>query len=118
VSLGAVELLLNLFIFHKRKYNGSLFPMNRNPFPCTVKRDNSEYSSMWMTKDWRLDKEEKRRNSPQVLSNLKNETDWVVLDLKSVKNGGKTLVELNINDGTNDGSDVSILNGSGSLMAN
>jgi len=43
----------------------------------------------------------------QMLGNLENQATIEVLDLKSVKNGGKlALVELDIDDGTNDGANL------------
>jgi len=51
-----------------------------------------------------------------MLGDLKNQADVVVLDLKGVEDGGKTLVELNVDDGTDDGPDVTILN-TGALVA-
>ena len=48
-----------------------------------------------------------------MLGNLKNEAERVVLDFEGIQDGGKTLFKLDVNDGSDDGSDVSILNGGG-----
>jgi hypothetical protein len=43
-----------------------------------------------------------------VLSNLENQTAIQVLDFESVKNGRElALIELNVDDGTNDGTNLS-----------
>ena len=52
-----------------------------------------------------------------MLGDLENQADGVVLDLKSVEDGGEILVELDIDDGTDDGPDLAIRN-SGRLSAN
>ena len=57
-----------------------------------------------------------KKELPKMLGDLKNQADVVVLDLKGVEDGGKTLVELNVDDGTDDGPDVTILN-TGALVA-
>eukprot|EP00128_Syssomonas_multiformis_P016704 Colp12_sorted_trinity150504_noHs@24768 len=53
----------------------------------------------------------------QVLGNLQDEAARVVLNLKSVQNGGKGAIELNVDDGTDDLEDLAVGLSGGSVVA-
>jgi len=54
------------------------------------------------------DEEKEEEKLPQMLGNLKDEALVVFLNLKGVQNGGESLIELNIDDGSDDRADETI----------
>jgi hypothetical protein len=52
-----------------------------------------------------------------VLGDLKDQPWYPVLDLKGIQDGWKVVVELDIDDGTNDGDDAALAQRSGGIVA-